>query len=32
MRTFRVEDGLWKEHRMEDIATPEGFSDNSVLV
>ncbi len=26
IRTFRAEDGLWEEHRVEDVATPEGFA------
>ncbi|MGO2414215.1 MULTISPECIES: SIR2 family NAD-dependent protein deacylase [Cobetia] len=25
LRTFRAEDGLWEEHRLEDIATPQAF-------
>ncbi|MBS0969921.1 NAD-dependent protein deacylase [Chimaeribacter arupi] len=25
IRTFRAADGLWEEHRVEDVATPEGF-------
>ncbi len=25
IRTFRSSDGLWEEHRVEDVATPEGF-------
>ncbi|TVU68130.1 SIR2 family NAD-dependent protein deacylase [Cobetia crustatorum] len=25
LRTFRAEDGLWEEHRLEDIATPKAF-------
>lgn len=25
IQTFRSEDGLWEEHRIEDVATPEGF-------
>lgn len=24
--TFRAEDGLWAQHRVEDVATPEGFA------
>lgn len=24
IRTFRAADGLWEEHRVEDVATPEG--------
>jgi len=26
IRTFRATDGLWEEHKVEDVATPEGFS------
>lgn len=26
IRTFRAEDGLWEDHRVEDVATPEGFA------
>ncbi len=25
IRTFRAADGLWEDHRVEDVATPEGF-------
>lgn len=25
---FRAVDGLWEEHRVEDVATPEGFARN----
>ncbi|WP_288948283.1 NAD-dependent deacylase [uncultured Paracoccus sp.] len=25
IRTFRASDGLWENHRIEDVATPEGF-------
>lgn len=32
IRTFRAADGLWEEHRVEDVATPEGFSRDSELV
>ena len=32
IRTFRAEDGLWEEHRVEDVATPEGFRANRALV
>ncbi|XNM87627.1 hypothetical protein ACLK18_06415 [Escherichia coli] len=28
-RTFRAADGLWEEHRVEDVATPEGFKSRS---
>ena len=30
--TFRAEDGLWAEHRVEDVATPEGFARDPKLV
>ncbi|MCG7493701.1 NAD-dependent deacylase [Thalassobius sp. Cn5-15] len=30
--TFRDEDGLWAQHRIEDVATPEGFAANPQLV
>ena len=26
LRTFRASDGLWEEHRIEDVATPEAFA------
>lgn len=32
IRTFRATDGLWEEHRIEDVATPEGFMRNPNLV
>ncbi|QBH96150.1 NAD-dependent protein deacylase [Limnobaculum zhutongyuii] len=32
IRTFRASDGLWEEHRIEDVATPEGFEANPELV
>lgn len=32
IRTFRAADGLWEEHRIEDVATPEGFERNPGLV
>ncbi|MEX2469354.1 MAG: Sir2 family NAD+-dependent deacetylase [Pseudohongiellaceae bacterium] len=32
IRTFRATDGLWEEHRIEDVATPEGFERNPTLV
>lgn len=32
IRTFRAADGLWEEHRIEDVATPEGFHANPELV
>ena len=30
--TFRSEGGLWEQHRIEDVATPEGFARNPNLV
>jgi NAD-dependent deacetylase len=30
--TFRASDGLWENHRIEDVATPEGFKRNPELV
>lgn len=32
IRTFRASDGLWEEHRIEDVATPEGFRADPALV
>ncbi|MDU8925557.1 NAD-dependent protein deacylase [Pasteurellaceae bacterium LIM206] len=32
IRTFRAENGLWEDHRVEDVATPEGFERNPKLV
>jgi NAD-dependent deacetylase len=32
IQTFRAADGLWEQHRIEDVATPEGFTSNPVLV
>jgi NAD-dependent deacetylase len=32
VRTFRASDGLWEEHRIEDVATPEAFHRNPDLV
>ena len=32
IRTFRAEDGLWEDHRVEDVATPEAFVRNPALV
>lgn len=26
IRTFRAADGLWEEHQVEDVATPEGIA------
>jgi NAD-dependent deacetylase len=32
IRTFRAADGLWEDHRIEDVASPEGFARNPALV
>lgn len=32
IKTFRASDGLWEEHRIEEVATPEGFARNPTLV
>lgn len=32
IRTFRASDGLWEEHHIEDVATPEGYVRNPELV
>jgi len=32
IRTFRDSDGLWEEHRIEDVATPQGWAANKELV
>ncbi|MTH64436.1 NAD-dependent deacylase [Paracoccus shanxieyensis] len=32
IRTFRATDGLWEEHRIEDVATPQGFRRDPALV
>ncbi|MHA2938339.1 Sir2 family NAD+-dependent deacetylase [Vibrio sp. RC27] len=32
IQTFRAQDGLWENHRIEDVATPEGFEANPELV
>jgi NAD-dependent deacetylase len=32
MGTFRDKDGIWTKHRLEDVATPEGFARNPTLV
>lgn len=32
MGTFRDKDGIWTKHRLEDVATPEGFARNPRLV
>lgn len=30
--TFRASNGLWEGHRVEEVATPEGFAANPALV
>ncbi len=32
LRTFRADDGLWEEHRIEDVCTPEAFARDPKLV
>jgi NAD-dependent deacetylase len=32
LRTFRAEDGLWEDHRVEDVASPEAFRRDPDLV
>lgn len=32
LKTFRDNDGLWENHRVEDVATPEAFARDPVLV
>ncbi len=32
IKTFRATDGLWEDHRVEDVASPEGFERNPELV
>ena len=32
LRTFRAEDGLWEDHRVEDVATPQAFRRDPELV
>ena len=32
IKTFRASDGLWENHRVEDVASPEGFAKNPDLV
>ena len=32
IQTFRASDGLWENHRIDDVATPEGFGRNPQLV
>jgi len=32
IRTFRDQNGLWEDHRIEEVATPEGYARNPALV
>ena len=32
LKTLRDNNGLWENHRVEDVATPEGFAANPALV
>ncbi len=32
IKTFRDQDGLWENHKIEDVATPQGFLRNKTLV
>jgi len=32
IQTFRAQDGLWEDHKIEDVATPEGFDRDPELV
>jgi NAD-dependent deacetylase len=32
LRTFRADDGLWEEHRIEDVCTPEAYARDPELV
>jgi NAD-dependent deacetylase len=32
LRTFRADDGLWEDHRVEDVASPQGFRRDPALV
>ena len=32
IQTFRAADGLWHSHRIEDVASPEGFIKNLSLI
>ena len=32
IKTFRACDGLWEEHKVEDVATPEGYARDPELV
>ena len=32
LKTFRDQDGLWENHRVEEVATPEAWAKNPELV
>lgn len=32
INTFRGQDGLWENHRIQDVASPEGYAENPALV
>jgi len=32
IQTFRAQDGLWENHRIDEVATPEGFERDPVLI
>lgn len=32
IQTFRAADGLWENHRVEEVASPEGYARNPALV
>lgn len=32
IETFRAQEGLWEKHRIEDVATPEGYINDPILV
>ena len=32
IRTFRASDGLWEEHKIDEVATPQGFARDAALV
>lgn len=32
LQTFRASDGLWNDHKVEEVATPDAFYDNPLLV
>ena len=32
LRTFRAADGLWEDHRIEDVCTPEAYARDAELV